>query len=68
MDHEFYEKGDQVSMSKSNPKEAELVVRFAHYLLKQNILPSGISILSLYAGQLMLIKRLINEIHDRKLD
>ncbi len=42
--------------TKKNPMEALFIIKFCEYLLKQNYTASQITILTLYAGQLLTVK------------
>ncbi|XP_067947241.1 NFX1-type zinc finger-containing protein 1-like [Watersipora subatra] len=56
--HDNPEKSDESTGSKSNAFEAQLVVELARYLLQQeNYKPEHITIITMYTGQLLLIKR-----------
>ena len=46
-------------MSKTNPKEADIIIRLVVYLIQQDYNPDQITVLSLYAGQLLCIKNKI---------
>ena len=52
LNHNFKEDNHANFQSKTNSNEADLIVRFCLYLILQNYLPSDITILSLYSGQL----------------
>lgn len=56
--HDFPESVLQNLSSKKNEKEAIMIVKFTQYLLKQNYKPEQITILSLYTGQLLVIKQM----------
>lgn len=56
LNHDFKEDQLVHIQSKTNPKEADMIIRFTNYLLQQNYKPGDITILSLYAGQLLTIK------------
>ncbi len=60
--HDWKEETNQFMMSKYNLKEAEMVVRFAWDLIQQKqYIGKQITILTLYAGQLLTIKSMIKE-------
>mmetsp|Transcript_39334 Transcript_39334/g.60128 ORF Transcript_39334/g.60128 Transcript_39334/m.60128 type:complete len:101 (-) Transcript_39334:2401-2703(-) len=61
--HEMKEKADVEgqSASKVNPGEAEFVLRFAFYLTQQGYKPEQVTILSLYTGQLLHIRKLMKD-------
>lgn len=56
-DHNFVENSNDMMMSKLNQSEGDMVVRFACYLLQNDYKPEKITILTLYAGQLLYIKQ-----------
>ncbi|TNV74303.1 hypothetical protein FGO68_gene14375 [Halteria grandinella] len=58
-DHTFKENTNDMMMSKVNKEEADIVVRFAVYLLQNQYTPDKITILTLYAGQLLHIKQIV---------
>ena len=47
--------------SKYNPEEAEIILRFAQYLIANSYEPKQITILTLYTGQLINIRNLIRK-------
>jgi superfamily I DNA and/or RNA helicase len=61
MDHSFPEDTNNNMQSKLNTQEAEVIVRFARYLMQQKYSSSQITILTLYTGQLLHIKKLIGK-------
>ncbi|XP_037051302.1 NFX1-type zinc finger-containing protein 1-like isoform X2 [Bradysia coprophila] len=54
--HEKLEESEGDSMSKLNEFEADYLAGLAGYLLKQGYLPSSITVLTTYTGQLFLLK------------
>ncbi|KAL2634476.1 hypothetical protein R1flu_005955 [Riccia fluitans] len=61
-DHTAEENSTTVDMSKVNTTEAKLVVELTLYLLKQDCYSAkNIAILTMYTGQIMEIKRILNE-------
>lgn len=60
VDHEWPE-GSDADKSKLNRKEAEMIVKFAGYLLNNGIAPSQITILTFYNGQRKLLKNLLRK-------
>ncbi|TNV87514.1 hypothetical protein FGO68_gene11469 [Halteria grandinella] len=60
-DHKFPEENNDLLMTKVNIQEAQMIVRFAVYLLQHGYLPEKITILTLYAGQLLEIKKMTKE-------
>ena len=59
--HSFSEETIAQIQSKSNPQEADMIIRFTNYLLQQKYNPDQITILSLYTGQLLTIKSKISD-------
>lgn len=68
-DHRFPEENNDMMQSKFNIKEAEIIVRFAWYLIQQKYKPEKITILTLYIGQLLRMKKLIldNPLYSKSL-
>ena len=64
--HQFPEDTLAGVQSKTNPKEAEIIIRFMNYLLQQNYDPDLITVLSLYAGQLLVIKNKILKMYPER--
>ena len=61
-DHKFKEEELAQVTSKMNVEEAKMIVRFTQYILQQKqYTPQNITILTLYAGQLLKIKKLMQE-------
>lgn len=61
-DHQFKEEELNSIVSKMNVEEAKMVVRFTQYILQQKQYQAkNITILTLYAGQLLKIKKLMQE-------
>ena len=58
LNHKYKEETDQNIQSKLNPKEAEFIILFSKYLLQQGYQGQQITILSLYTGQLLLLKKM----------
>lgn len=58
--HKWPETSD-INMSKINHKEADMVVGFFNYLVCNDIIPSGITVLTFYNGQRKLILRKLRE-------
>eukprot|EP00794_Sanderia_malayensis_P018595 gene18595-20461_t len=58
---DFMESGNDELKSKSNQREAEYIVALCSYLLMQGYDPGSITVLTLYTGQLMLLKKLMPE-------
>ena len=53
--------------SKTNSKEADIIIRFANYIIQQGqYKPEEITILSLYSGQLLTIKNKITKNYPEK--
>lgn len=50
LNHNYLEETDQRILSKKNPKEAEMIMLFARYLLQQGYKGKEITILSLYTA------------------
>ena len=59
--HTFREDTSGSSSSKRNTREAVMVAKLAGYLLSQGHSPESITVLAAYVGQLMLLKRLLQE-------
>ena len=51
--------------SKFNPQEAEIILKFAMYLVANFYRPEQITILTLYSGQLISVKKRIKESYDQ---
>lgn len=61
--HESKESEDSGLASKTNTKECEYIIELTNYLLKQNIDTEKITILATYLGQVLLIRKRLNEMH-----
>ncbi|NXG55458.1 ZNFX1 protein, partial [Hemiprocne comata] len=59
VEHDFPEQEIQEGKSHQNPHEAQFVVELCKYLLCQNYLPSQITILTTYTGQLFCLQKLM---------
>lgn len=59
IDHKFTEQQDKDLRSKSNVHEANYIVALCWYLLLQGYEPTQITILTLYVGQLTMLKKLM---------
>ena len=59
IDHQYTELEDKDRRSKSNVHEAEYIVALCWYLLLQGYEPTKITILTLYVGQVMMLKKLM---------
>lgn len=59
MDHDFPEQETQEGKSHQNPHEAQFVVELCKYFLCQGYLPSQITILTTYTGQLFCLRKLM---------
>lgn len=66
-DHRCLEKDDKSMSSKSNVFEAEMIVKFAEYLIKQRYEHEQITILSFYIGQILYIREQIRKLNIGKL-
>lgn len=60
-DHRLMESEMMFIKSKYNPEEAEIILRFAQYLIANSYEPKQITILTLYTGQLINIRNLIRK-------
>ncbi|KAK2703369.1 hypothetical protein QYM36_018158 [Artemia franciscana] len=56
--HEVLEKADNEQKSHLNPHEAEISLNLARYLIQQGYLPSQITVLTTYSGQLLYMLQL----------
>ena len=59
IDHKYTEQEDKDRRSKSNAHEANYIVALCWYLLLQGYEPTQITILTLYVGQVMMLKKLM---------
>ncbi|NXU55026.1 ZNFX1 protein, partial [Turnix velox] len=59
VEHEFPEQEIQEGRSHQNPHEAQFVVELCKYFLYQDYLPSQITILTTYTGQLFCLRKLM---------
>ncbi|NXI60378.1 ZNFX1 protein, partial [Chloroceryle aenea] len=59
VEHDFPEQEIQEGKSHQNPHEAQFVVELCKYLLCQDYLPSQITILTTYTGQLFCLRKLM---------
>ena len=59
INHSFPEQNNEDSKSKSNQHEADYIVGLCRYLLLQGYKPEQITILTMYTGQLLLLKKLM---------
>ncbi|CAH1781587.1 unnamed protein product [Owenia fusiformis] len=59
VDHTVHETSDIEIRSKSNPHEAEYIVKLCKYLIQQGYKREEITILTLYTGQMFTIKKLM---------
>ncbi|ETS84456.1 hypothetical protein PFICI_02481 [Pestalotiopsis fici W106-1] len=59
--HDWVESIDLESFSKLNTEEAMMVVRFAIYLLQNQVRPEQITILTFYRGQVKKIRKLLRQ-------
>ena len=61
IDHACPEKRSRDDSSKSNPHEAEYLVKLCEYLVKQKYEAKSITVLSMYLGQLCEIRALLHK-------
>ena len=59
IDHSYEEQSNEELKSKSNQHEAEYIVGLCRYLLLQGYKPVQITVLTMYTGQLLLLKKLM---------
>eukprot|EP00794_Sanderia_malayensis_P005584 gene5584-6273_t len=59
INHDFEESSNEELKSKSNEHEAEYIVALCWYLLMQGYAPERITVLTLYTGQLLVLKKLM---------
>ncbi|XP_047991691.1 NFX1-type zinc finger-containing protein 1-like isoform X2 [Leguminivora glycinivorella] len=55
--HDYKEQCEDDSSSRSNPQEADLVLRLANYLMQQGYKPEEVTILAAYSGQLFYMRK-----------
>ena len=59
IDHSYHEDANAELKSKSNEHEAKFIVALCNYLLLQGYCPEKITILTLYTGQLLVLKNMM---------
>ena len=59
LNHKQYENSDSDTASKSNQFEANFVIKLASFIIAQNYKPEQITILTLYIGQVLLIRNIL---------
>ncbi|GAB5368268.1 hypothetical protein AAMO2058_001304500 [Amorphochlora amoebiformis] len=63
-DHCFKEaSGNSLSTSKTNPKEADMVIQMIRHVVRQGYRASEIAVLTPYVGQLLLLRKRLSRIH-----